>query len=252
MEYVKNSKKVVVPMVQPKPVDPTQGTHKNTRVGGVRRTGGKGPMIRGEGGVPEPDESLKTKIVLKRKLTLKEKPVSKEKPVKEKLKKTKETMVEEEINDDLDYTLEEMKTQKLKGFVEYDDEPQMSPNAQLLLDFKRTRLNSHDGCSRKNKLSGDSIDLDRLPKSQTVIVPEVTTTEPTRPDQRGSTWLDFVLITIDETLTLVVQPITGVVDHIPSPPITTEPTTSKQKKHVCQIVTYAKRFNPMAKQFVES
>nr|GEW38334.1 hypothetical protein [Tanacetum cinerariifolium] len=96
-------------------------------------------------------------------------------------------------------------------------------------------LNYNDGSSRKKKPSGNSVDPDRLPKSQTVILPEITTTKPTRLDQRGSTWVDYMLITTDETLILAVQPITSVFDPIPSHSITTKPTTSKQKKHVCDI-----------------
>ncbi|GJW69151.1 hypothetical protein Tco_0123575 [Tanacetum coccineum] len=47
-------------------------------------------------------------------------------------------------------------------------------------------LNSHYRSSRKEKPCGDSVDLDRLPESQTVIVPEVTMTKPTMPNQHGS------------------------------------------------------------------
>ncbi|GJS68247.1 hypothetical protein Tco_0682812 [Tanacetum coccineum] len=62
-EYVVKCKRVVVPMVQPQLFDPTQGTHKKSRPRGVRKTGGKGPMMRGEE-VDEHVESFKTKIVL--------------------------------------------------------------------------------------------------------------------------------------------------------------------------------------------
>ncbi|GJX37615.1 hypothetical protein Tco_0250918 [Tanacetum coccineum] len=216
-------------------------------------------MRRGEGGVLEPAELHSTKIVLKRKPASKEKPVSKEKRVKEKLEKIKrkQRMIDEEINDDLDDTLEEMKTQKLKGVAEYDDELQITPDAQDSLDSDQTssatsldvvdkgdeddvsnytvlihektsvakekgipilttissirtrsnvRLNYHAGSSGKEKLSGDFVDQDRLPKSQTIVVPEVTMTEPTGPDQRGSIRVDSMLITPDETLTLEETP----------------------------------------------
>ncbi|GKB62602.1 hypothetical protein Tco_0918788, partial [Tanacetum coccineum] len=132
-------------------------------------------MRRGEGEVLEPAELHNINIVLKRKTASKEKIALKDKPVKEKRlkeksKKAKETYVDdtdqvyavtllsveserlrleriereqiladEEIDDDLDDILEAMKTQKLKGVAEYDDdEPQITPDAQLLLDFKRT------------------------------------------------------------------------------------------------------------------
>ncbi|GJR40931.1 hypothetical protein Tco_1216615 [Tanacetum coccineum] len=67
-------------------------------------------------------------------------------------------------------------------------------------------LNSHDKSSGKEKPIGDSVDPDRLLESQTVIVPEVTMTEPTGPDQHGYTREDYVLITPDETLTLEAIP----------------------------------------------
>ncbi|GJQ99503.1 hypothetical protein Tco_0522488 [Tanacetum coccineum] len=147
-----------------------------------------------------------------------------------------------------------------------------------------SRLNSCDGRFRKEKPTSDSIDPDRLFESQTVIVTEVTITEATGPDQRGSTRVDFVLITPDETptleatprgnpeltsctlgaskhpsdvlaqnLNLHVHPITDADDPIPSPHITTiiitKPTGSKQKKHLHRIVTKVRRFNPLSKQF---
>ncbi|GJT83378.1 hypothetical protein Tco_1057720 [Tanacetum coccineum] len=67
-------------------------------------------------------------------------------------------------------------------------------------------LNSRDKSSGKEKPIGDSVDPDRLPELQTIIVPEVTMTEPARPDQRGYTREDYVLITPDETLTLEAIP----------------------------------------------
>ncbi|GJW51109.1 hypothetical protein Tco_0092460 [Tanacetum coccineum] len=148
-----------------------------------------------------------------------------------------------------------------------------------------SRLNSHDGSSRKENPSGDSVDLDRLTKSQTVVIPEVTITEPTRSDQRGATLVNLEMHlkpggtqtpglqpggnpeltsctssasenlsdVLAQYLNFQVQPKTSVDDPIPSPPITTiittKPTTSKGKKYVRQIVTNAKRFNPMVKQF---
>ncbi|GKC14114.1 hypothetical protein Tco_1010896 [Tanacetum coccineum] len=237
-EYVENSQEVIVPMVQPQPVDPTQGAHKNTRAEGVRRTRGKRPMRRGEGGVLEPAELHNTNIVLKRKTTSKEKIALKDKPVKEKRLKEKleriereQRLADEEIDDDLDDILEAMKTQKLKGVAEYDDdEPQITPDAQLLLDLRElensdqtlsaTRLDDVDEGDEddvsnykvlvhektKEKPSGDSFDPDRLPESQTVVVTEVTMTEPTEPDQHGSIRVDYVSITPDETLTLELPP----------------------------------------------
>ncbi|GKB65316.1 hypothetical protein Tco_0921502 [Tanacetum coccineum] len=68
------------------------------------------------------------------------------------------------------------------------------------------RLNYHARSSGKEKLSGDFVDQDRVPESQMVVVPEVTMTEPTGPDQSGSTRVDSVLITPDETLTLEETP----------------------------------------------
>nr|GEU31393.1 hypothetical protein [Tanacetum cinerariifolium] len=44
---------------------------------------------------------------------------------------------EEEIDDDVDDTLAAIKTQKLKGIAETDDEPHMSHDAQLLINFKK-------------------------------------------------------------------------------------------------------------------
>nr|GEY41866.1 hypothetical protein [Tanacetum cinerariifolium] len=66
-------------------IDPTKGMPKDTRAEGVRKTVmGKGPMRRGEGGVPEPAEERITNIVLKMNLDTKEKTTSKDKKVKEK------------------------------------------------------------------------------------------------------------------------------------------------------------------------
>ncbi|GJT95210.1 hypothetical protein Tco_1090728 [Tanacetum coccineum] len=48
-------------------------------------------------------------------------------------------------------------------------------------------LNSHNRSSRKGKPCGDSIDLDRLPESQRLIVPKFTMTEPTGQNKHGST-----------------------------------------------------------------
>ncbi|GJT07358.1 hypothetical protein Tco_0841820 [Tanacetum coccineum] len=150
-EYTENSREVVVSMVQPQPVDPTQGKHKNTRANGVKITGGKRPTRRGECGVLEPATLHITMIVLKRNPTSKDKTASKAKPVKEKrvkekTKKVKEMyvddpeqvhvatllsvgserlrleriereqrVIDEEIDDDLDDTLEAIKILKLKG-----------------------------------------------------------------------------------------------------------------------------------------
>ncbi|GJX66367.1 hypothetical protein Tco_0300710 [Tanacetum coccineum] len=199
-EHVDKNKRVVVLMVQPKLVDPIQGTHKKSRAGGVGKTMEKGPMIRGEELV-ERVKSFKTKIVL----STKKKPASKAKEVKEM----------------------------------YVDDPDQIHVATL---------------------------LDRLTNSQTVDVPEVTITELTGPDQRGSIVVNLVMnLTPGETptlgsipggnpelisctsgasenasdvmaqnLNLQVQPITGVDDLIPYPPITTiitiKPTRFKRKK----------------------
>ncbi|GJR73747.1 hypothetical protein Tco_0086112 [Tanacetum coccineum] len=81
----------------------------------VRKTGvGKCPMRRGEGGVPEPTEGLER--------------IDREKRV-----------FYDEISDDLDDTLKAIKTKKMKGVVEYEnEEPEILTDAQLLLDFKKT------------------------------------------------------------------------------------------------------------------
>ncbi|GJX16190.1 hypothetical protein Tco_0217022 [Tanacetum coccineum] len=111
-------------------------------------------------------------------------------------------------------------------------------------------LNSHDKSSRKENPRGDSIDLDWLIESQTVIVPEVTMTEPTGPDQRGSTIVNPEMhLTPGETPTLGLLPGQN--------PELTRCTScaSKNPSNVLaqnlnfQIVTNARRFNPMAKQF---
>ncbi|GKC30963.1 hypothetical protein Tco_1038257 [Tanacetum coccineum] len=186
-------------------------------------------------------------------------------------------MLDEEIDDDLDDTLEAMKTQKLKGVAKYDDELSEGQG-----EGSETRIETHElrdsldsdktPCATRldvvnkgeegdasnfmlweEKPSGNSVDPNRLPESQMVIVSKVTITEPTRPDQRGSTEVDSMPITPDKTLSLEVHLITDADDPISSPHITTiittKLTTSKQKKHVPQTVTNAKRFNPMAKQF---
>nr|GEV41741.1 hypothetical protein [Tanacetum cinerariifolium] len=181
-------------------------------------------------------------------------------------------MMDEEIDDNLDDTLEAMKTKKMKDVADYAiKEPKIPTDAQLLLDFKKTckdsldsdqtlsvldvvdegdmddafnftilvhekmmvakekstlilttissprTQSSQDNISRylnedpapslkDEKPIGDSVNPDRLPKSQTVIVPNVTMTEPTGPDQRGSIGIDYVLITPDETITLEATP----------------------------------------------
>ncbi|GKC86448.1 hypothetical protein Tco_1142165 [Tanacetum coccineum] len=145
-EYMENSRQVVVLMVQQQLVVPTQGMHKNIRAERVRRTRWKGPMRRGEGEVPMPAEGQNTKIVLKRKLASIEKTTPKDKPVKEKSvkkksKKAKETYVDdpEQVHVATLLSVETMKTQNMKGVAEYDDaKPQIPPNAQLLLYFKKT------------------------------------------------------------------------------------------------------------------
>nr|GEV37301.1 hypothetical protein [Tanacetum cinerariifolium] len=231
----------------------------------------------------------------KEKSTLKDKPV-KEKRVKEKSKKAKETyvdgpdllhvaillsteskrlrleriereqrMINEEIDDDLDDTLEAMiETQELRDSLDSDqthsatrldvvdegdeddasnfkvfvhgkqyDVKEKETTTHTTINSSRTRssqeniscyldetyapsledvglpriarksgLNSHDGSFGKEKPRGDSVDLDRLRESQTLDVQKVNMSEPTRPDQRGFTRVDYVLITLDETLTL--------------------------------------------------
>ncbi|GKC95393.1 hypothetical protein Tco_1160835 [Tanacetum coccineum] len=74
-------------------------------------------------------------------------------------------------------------------------------------DVSRTSgLNSRERSTREEKPCGNSTDLDRLHELQTVIIPEVTMTEPIRPDQRGSTRVNSVLITPNETLTSMLNP----------------------------------------------
>ncbi|GKB53680.1 hypothetical protein Tco_0904433 [Tanacetum coccineum] len=67
-------------------------------------------------------------------------------------------------------------------------------------------LNSHDESSGKERQSGDFVDPDRLHESQTIVVPKIIMTKHTRPDQRGSTRVDSVLITPDESPTLEATP----------------------------------------------
>ncbi|GJW88102.1 retrovirus-related pol polyprotein from transposon TNT 1-94 [Tanacetum coccineum] len=148
----------------------------DTRAEGVRRTGvGKGPMRRGEGGVSGHAEMHNTKILLRRKPTSKDKTpsqdkIEKETLVKGKRLKAKETyvndleqvyvatllsvdskrlrlerikreqrMIDEEIDDNLDETLEALKTKKMKGVAEYEnEEPQIPTDTQLVLDFEKT------------------------------------------------------------------------------------------------------------------
>ncbi|GKE34337.1 hypothetical protein Tco_1453659 [Tanacetum coccineum] len=103
-------------------------------------------------------------------------------------------------------------------------------------------LNSHDESSRKEEPNGDSVDLDRLTKSQTVVLTSCTSDASENP-----------LDALAQSLNLLVQPITDTDVQIPSPPIitviTTKPTTLKGKKNVRRIVTRAKRFTQMAKKF---
>nr|GEW15454.1 hypothetical protein [Tanacetum cinerariifolium] len=71
-----------------------------------------------------------------------------------KLERTKieQQIAAKEIDDDIDGTLEAVKTQKLKGITKTDNEPQISLDAQLLLDLKKdsdqtpsaTRLETFD------------------------------------------------------------------------------------------------------------
>ncbi|GJT96842.1 putative reverse transcriptase domain-containing protein [Tanacetum coccineum] len=68
---------------------------------------------------------------------------------------------------------------------------------------RTSRLNSHNRSSRKGKPCGDSIDLDRLPESQRLIVPKFTMTEPTGQNQHGSTVFNLEMhLTPRETPTL--------------------------------------------------
>ncbi|GJW62360.1 hypothetical protein Tco_0111695 [Tanacetum coccineum] len=145
---------------------------------GVRRTGvGKGPIRRGEGGVSGHAEVHNTKILLRRKPTSKDKTPSQDKTEKETLVKgkrlkVKETyvndpeqvhvatllsvdserlrlerikreqrMIDEEIEDNLDETLEALKTKKMKCVAEYENkEPQIPTDTQLVLDFEKTLI----------------------------------------------------------------------------------------------------------------
>ncbi|GKE40438.1 hypothetical protein Tco_1463843 [Tanacetum coccineum] len=108
-------------------------------------------------------------------------------------------------------------------------------------------LNSHDGSSGKEKPSGDFVNPDWLHKSQMIVVPKIIMTKPTRPDQRGSTRVrirrSFRCLSTKFKLEACAD------DPIPYPPIITKPAASKKMKHLRRIVTNAKRFNPMAKQF---
>ncbi|GKC00621.1 hypothetical protein Tco_0986757 [Tanacetum coccineum] len=171
-EYTENSREVVVSMVQPQPVDPTQGKHKNTRADGVRITGGKRPMRRGECGVLEPATLHITKIVLKRnpaskdKTTLKAKPV-KEKRVKEKTKKLEriereQRVIDEEIDDDLDDTLEAIKIQKLKGVALSRRETLIQELSRAQGEGSGTRIETQelrDSLDSNQTLSATSLDV---------------------------------------------------------------------------------------------
>ncbi|GJW61210.1 hypothetical protein Tco_0110545 [Tanacetum coccineum] len=243
-DNVENSKEVVVPMAQPQLVDPTQGTHKNTKA--LSR---KERLIQELSGGPS--EGFETRIETQE--------------LRDSLDSdqthsaTRLDVVDEEDKDDA------------SNFMENISRYLNETSAHSLEDVglpriaRKSGLNSHDGSSRKEKPRGDFVDPDRLLESQTINVPEVSMSEPTRPDQHGSTGVDSVLITLDETLTLElpprgnpeltsctsgasenpldvlaqnlnfqVQPITNADDPIPSPPITTiittKPTTSKKKE----------------------
>nr|GEV33244.1 hypothetical protein [Tanacetum cinerariifolium] len=145
---------------------------------GVRRIGRKRPMRRGEGRVPEPAELHSTKIILKRKLAPKENTPSKDKPVKEseleRIEREKR-MIDEEINDDLDDTLEAIKTQKLKGKGSaarnetQDDKDSLDSNKTLSTPRLEKVVDEGDEddalnlrSSRKEIPSGDSVDPDWL------------------------------------------------------------------------------------------
>ncbi|GKD59200.1 hypothetical protein Tco_1296709 [Tanacetum coccineum] len=333
-EYVAKNKQVVVPMVQPKPVDPIQGTHKKSRAGGVRKTEGKGTMMRGEELV-EHVESFKTKIVL----STKKKPTLKAKQVKEtyvydpdqihaatllgmeserlRLERTEreQRIAEEEIDDDVDDTLKskgsklsrrEILIQEMSRgqgerleTVDEGDEDDASNYTVFVHDKEkevreketpitkplsslRTESSQDDVLRYLNEPPGPSLGDVGLTGMQER---QVTMTEPTGPNQRGFIVVNPVMnLTPGETptlgsipggnpelisctsgayenpsdvlaqnLNLQVQPITGVDDPIPYPPITTisiiKPIIFKRKKYVRQIVTKAKQFNPMAKQF---
>nr|GFA25043.1 hypothetical protein [Tanacetum cinerariifolium] len=56
---------------------------------------------------------------------------------KKKVSKEKEIPIPKPISSPMTKTLEAVKNQKLNGIAEIDDEPQMSPDAQLLLNFKK-------------------------------------------------------------------------------------------------------------------
>ncbi|GJV27434.1 hypothetical protein Tco_1383882 [Tanacetum coccineum] len=133
--YLEKHKEVVILMDQPQAVSPTQGTHKKSRAFEVRKTGGKGLIMRSEV-VAEHVESFKTKIVLqKKKKVAPAKNVEKETYVDD----PEQLIIEEEIDDDVDDTLESLKPQKLKGIK------QISLAAQSLLDLKRgTKLSRQE------------------------------------------------------------------------------------------------------------
>ncbi|GJS29090.1 hypothetical protein Tco_0489710 [Tanacetum coccineum] len=90
-----------------------------------------GELSRGEGGVLEPTEGRRTKIVLKRNLIPKEKTTSKDNVESERLRleriEREQRTIDDEIDDDLDDTLEAMNTQKMKGIAEYETEETKIP-----------------------------------------------------------------------------------------------------------------------------
>nr|GEV21146.1 hypothetical protein [Tanacetum cinerariifolium] len=274
-EFVVKFKRVVVPMVQPQSVDPTQGPHKKARVEGVRKTGEK---------------------------------------------------KEKEIDDDVDDTLKAIKTKKLKGIAETNDELQVSPDVQLLLYLTKTSKLSRrerlifelsrgpeEGSAVKNESQDDKDSLDsnktlNAPRLETVIdkgeeddalnfmicvhgkqydvKDKETPIYITISSPRTRSSQDDVLHYLNETPTPSLRDVrllrpagmSGLDSHdesyrkenpsgdsvdlewliqfdddpIPSHPIktiiTTKLTTSRRKKFTSRIITKVKRFNPMAKK----
>ncbi|GJZ53995.1 hypothetical protein Tco_0608880 [Tanacetum coccineum] len=194
-------------------------THKKSRASGVRKTGEKGLMMRSEE-VDEHVESCKTKIVLRK--NKKVAPVANE--VKETYTRKNDSgdvggqgegsEIRKDTQDDRDFIDSDQtpRATRLDNIVNEGDVDDVS-NYTVFVHYKQKEakekethifkpispprtgsshddvswLNSHNRSSRKGKPCGDSIDLDRLPESQRLIVPKFTMTEPTGQNQHGST-----------------------------------------------------------------
>ncbi|GJY52286.1 hypothetical protein Tco_0443133 [Tanacetum coccineum] len=161
--YLEKRKDVDVPMDQSKLVEPTQGMHRKSRASGVRKTGGKGPMMRSKV-VAEHVDSLKTTIIL-----------NKKKKVAPFANVEKETYVDDPEQVRVLIRKEEwMRHQTipylciLKGRkIRRSGHPR---DVGLSRIAGTSGLNFYDGSSKEEKPCGDSADLDRFSESQMVII----------------------------------------------------------------------------------